>query len=114
MKVSGTIYTEFDVESFEVIKNLCQTIGIVDENGNLFVELKDNKVVKSWLDEWNDRHVEVIYDQPFDVKYASTLMKLYELSCNYLTLYEHIKYRKDGRLEDYQTVNKLKLEKKHK
>ena len=45
-----------------------------------------------------------------DVKYAYSLMKLYELSRNYLTLSDYIEDRNDT--SDYQTVNKLKIRKK--
>ncbi len=110
MKLNGTIRAEFDVESFEVITNLCQAIGIVDENGTLSVELKNNRIMKWWLDEYGIKRTEVLYDQPFDVKYASSLMNLYELSNNYLTLSDYIKDRNDT--NDYQTVNKLKIRKK--
>ena len=112
MKVKGTISTEFDVEAFDVITNLCQIIGVVDENGNLVAKQENNRIIKHWLDEWNDKHTEVLYNQPFDIKYASTLIKLYELSSNYLMLSGYIENRTDGRTEDYQTVGKLKIRKK--
>lgn len=111
MKVKGTICTEFDVEVFDVITNLCQVIGVVDENGNLVAKQENNRIIKFWFDEWNDKHTEVLYNQPFDVKYASALIKLYELSNNYLMLSEYMKNRTDGRIEDYQTVSKLKIKK---
>lgn len=112
MKVKGTISTEFDVEAFDVITNLCQIIGVVDENGNLVAKQENNRIIKHWFDEWNDKHTEVLYNQPFDIKYASTLIKLYELSSNYLMLSGYIENRTDGRTEDYQTVGKLKIRKK--
>lgn len=112
MKITGTIKTEFDVESLDVIKSLCQVIGVVDENGKLVAKLNnDNKIVKCWFDEWDGKHTLVLYDKPFDVQYASALIKLYELSNNYLMLEEHIKNRKEA-TSDYQTVSRLKIRKK--
>lgn len=109
MKVNGTVSAEFDVESFDIIKSLCQIVDIVDANGTLSVELKNDKIYKCWLDESGIKRTEVLYDQPFDVKYALTLMRLYELSNNYLTLSEYIKDRTDT--TDYQTMSKLKIKK---
>ena len=83
----------------------------VDENGNISAELKDNKIMTYWYDEFEDKHTKVLYDQPFDVKYAATLIQLYNLSNNYLKLFDYINNRNSGRIDDYQTVKKLKLEK---
>ena len=110
MKVKGIIHAEFDVDSFDIITKLCQDIGVVDEEGRILAELKDNKIITYWYDEWEEKHVKVLYDQPFDVKYASTLIQLYNLSDNYLKLSDYINNRTSGRLDDYQTVKRLKLE----
>lgn len=110
MKLKGIIHTEVEVESFSVIKSLCQAIGVVDDSGRLIAEVRMGKIVNIELNEFGNKHINVLYDQPFDVNYASTLMKLYELSNNYLLLSEYMENRTDG-CTDYQTVNRLKLKK---
>ena len=112
MKMKGTIYNEFEVEAFDAITVLCQTIGVVDKNGALIAELNGNKIVRHWVDERKIKRTEVLYDQPFDVQYAAAYIKIYELSKNYLTLSGYIKNRTNGCTDDYQTASRLRLEKK--
>lgn len=111
MKIKGTIYTEVEVDSFSVITDLCQTIGVVDENGVLQAKLMNDKILKISTNEFGNKRFEVLYEKPFDVQYAASLMRLYELSSNYLLLSDYMRKREDGQTEDYQTVKSLKLEK---
>lgn len=108
MKINGTFCGEFDVDSFAVITELCQILGVVDEEGDLVATLKDKKIVKYSYDKWGKRHTKVLYDQPYDVQYASSLMRVYELSNNYLKLLPYMKDRNNG-TNDYQTATKLKI-----
>ena len=112
MKINGIIHTQFDVESFDAITSLCQAIGVVDDEGTLVATLRNNQIEKRYLDEFGKTKIQVLYNQPFDVKYASTLIQLYELSCNYLKLEELIKSRTEP-TEDYKTVNRLNLVKRN-
>jgi GTP-sensing pleiotropic transcriptional regulator CodY len=111
MKVSGKVYVEMEVEPFNAIKSICQSIGIVNKEGKLIAEYFDNKIYTFWFDEFDRKHRRLLYDKSFDIQYASSLIKIYELSCNYLRLSEYIKNRKDEKTDDYQTAIKLKLDK---
>lgn len=112
MKVKGTIYTEFDVDSYEAIRKLCETVGLVSERGNLITEVIDGEVIVYRLDGRNEEYTEVLYDQPFDVEYASTLIKLYQQTKDYLKLPEETLDSITGYNGDYRTVYKLKIRKR--
>ena len=112
MKVEGIIYAECDVNSYEAIKVLCQTAGLVSERGYLITEVIDGKVIVYKLDGRNEEYTEVLYDQPFDVEYASTLIKLYQQTKDYLNLPKETLDSITGYNGDYQIACKLKIRRK--
>ena len=107
MDLRGTIYTSVDVDTFYIIQKLCQEIGVVDKLGKICVHIEGNEIVEYKLDIFDKSERKVLYDQPFDVQYAMTLISLYKQTCRYLALKESEVKKSD----DYQTAFKLDIRK---
>lgn len=112
MYVNGVIYTNVNVSTFDVIENLCKEAGLLTRDGLARVE--DGKIVMYWLDIFDKTQKTVIYDKPFDVKYAATLISLYEQTKEFLRLYEkekkEIEYNYAFNTDsDYKTAYRLEL-----
>jgi hypothetical protein len=109
MTINGIIHSEVEVSSYYAIRNLCKEIGLVDDRGNIIVKIDNGNVLHFWYDEWDDYHEIVLYDQPFDVKYSSTLLNLYTQTCEYLELPEEIRNKVNNHHGDYRVASKLEL-----
>lgn len=88
---------------------MCQEICVVNEYGTVIGELKDGKIVIHYEDTYGLVHENVLYDQPFDIQYALTLMSLYRQTCKYLNLPEEIHDKANRSFGDYRTACKLEL-----
>jgi len=109
MEIEGAIFTKVDVEPIKFIIKMCQEIGIVNEYGEMVAKLKDGMIVR------RDNMFEseyMLYDQPFDVNYATLLMNLYEQTCKYRNLPQEIHNKTNGCFGDYRTAYKLELVRK--
>ena len=98
-------YNKINIDSYEIIQKLCQCIGVVDNRGNVCAHLEDNKIVSYEVSIYGEIVKHVLYDQPFDVQYANTLIKLYEKTCEYLILEDTDKEQSS----DYKTAYRLEL-----
>ncbi len=112
MYVNATIFRGVNVNTFDIIKGLCEEAGLLTRDGLARVE--DGKIVVYWLDSFDKTQKTVIYDKPFDVKYAATLISLYEQTKEFLSLYEkekkEIEYNNAFNTDsDYKTAYRLEL-----
>ena len=98
--------TIIDIDTFRILHKLCEKIGIVDDSGKLCAEVVDNKIIEKKVDYYGNLREEVLYSEPFDVQYATTLINLYKQTCLYMNLNK-------GEIEgsnDYKTAYRLGLE----
>ena len=112
MEIDGTVFTKVDVETVKFITKMCREIGIVNEHGTMIGRLKDSKVFAHEVDMYGIEHETMLYDQPFDVNYATILMNLYEQTYNYLNLPKEIHDKANRCFGDYRTAYKLELVRK--
>ena len=112
MDLNGTIYTNVSVETYDVIKELCRSIGIIDKSDSVVVHIEDGKIVEYSLDIFDQTERRVLYDQPFDVKYATTLLSLFIQTREYLHLPDEVTDKVNYDNGDYRTAYRLELKRK--
>ncbi len=108
MDLNGTIYTTVSVDTYDIIKGLCKSVGVIDKTDTVVAHLEDGKIVEYSLDIFDKTERRVLYDQPFDVQYAATLLSLFEQTRAYLRLSEENKVDSDNN-DDYRTAYMLEL-----
>ena len=114
MYINGEVYTKFSVESFDLIKQLCEEIGVLEKDGTV-AKIEKDQIVTYELDIFDKTNRVILYDKPYDVKLASTLINLYEQAKEYVDLPEG--YREDAEKRnsyrdsnyDYKTAYRLQL-----
>ncbi len=114
MYINGNVYTKFSVESFDLIKQLCEEIGVLEKDGTV-AKIEKDQIVTYELDIFDKTNRVILYDKPYDVKLASTLINLYEQAKEYVDL--PAGYREDAEKRnsyrcsdyDYRTAYKLQL-----
>lgn len=73
MEIDGIVFTKVDVETAKFITKMCRKIGIVNKYGTMIGRLKDGKVFAHEVDMYGIENEIMLYDQPFDVNYATIL-----------------------------------------
>ncbi len=105
MDIQGIIRTSIDVDAFEVIQRLGQDIGVIDRTGRIIGRVVNHQIVEYSLDIFDQVEKRVLYDQPFDVRFASTLISLYQQAYQFLQLQAEEIYQSS----DYKTAHRLNV-----
>ena len=105
MDLNGMIYTKVDVDTFQVIQRLGQDIGVIDHSGHICGYIEGDEIATYELDIFDKSERHVLYNQPFDVQFAKTVMSLYQQTQAYLKL----KAEDIRKSTDYKTAYKLQI-----
>jgi len=114
MKIKGIIHTEVEVTGYEVIKQMCEKLGLVNEQGDVIAKVEHNKVYTLYNDIYEGLSYEIKYYKPYDVMFCTKLLELYNMISTYMELSDKEKnlYNPSTGYKDYDVARVLKFSKK--
>ena len=103
MNFKSITYTDIEISAFDLVKQICQKLGLVNENGDVIAVINENRSIMVREDSAFDGENYIqLYVDANDVLFCKKLLELYEIA---------LKYSKNNKTNNSVVQRKLRCSK---